>query len=247
MLLGAVAYGEGDYARARAAEEESLALFRETGQRSWEAGPTWHLGLIAEAQGRFLEAARHYQESLHGYLEAGDASFFHKALPGLATMAAIGGLPELGARLLGATDAQLERAGSVLYPYDRQAYERAENGSRAALSQQAFAAEFRTGRELTPDDWPELADAIVAAVERATQAPRKRGAGPSGGLTRRERDVLRLMAQDRTDREIADALFIGHRTVNTHVANILRHLDVSSRRGAIRAARERGLLPPEIP
>ena len=48
-------------------------------------------------------------------------------------------------------------------------------------------------------------------------------------LTPRERQVLRLVAQGRTNREIADALFVSHRTASTHVANILGKLDVASR------------------
>ena len=51
-------------------------------------------------------------------------------------------------------------------------------------------------------------------------------------LSRREREVLRLLAIRYTDREIADALFISYRTATTHVANILNKLGVSSRRDA---------------
>jgi NarL family two-component system response regulator LiaR len=44
--------------------------------------------------------------------------------------------------------------------------------------------------------------------------------------------VLRLIAEGRTDQEIADALFIGYRTVTTHVTNILNKLGVDSRTAA---------------
>jgi NarL family two-component system response regulator LiaR len=58
------------------------------------------------------------------------------------------------------------------------------------------------------------------------------------GLTSREVEVLRLLACHRTDKEIAEMLFIGPRTVNTHVSNILAKLEVQSRReAAIEAAR----------
>jgi DNA-binding CsgD family transcriptional regulator len=51
-------------------------------------------------------------------------------------------------------------------------------------------------------------------------------------LSRREREVLRLLAYRYTDREIADLLCISYRTVTTHVANIFAKLGISSRRDA---------------
>ena len=74
--------------------------------------------------------------------------------------------------------------------------------------------------------------------------PRRRGTGAAFGLTARERDVLRLLAEGLTDREIASSLFVGRRTVNTHVTNILGQLGVQTRREAVSRARALGLLPP---
>ena len=51
-----------------------------------------------------------------------------------------------------------------------------------------------------------------------------------GSLSRREREILQLLASRWTDREIAEALCISYRTVTTHVANIYNKLGVSSRR-----------------
>lgn len=51
-------------------------------------------------------------------------------------------------------------------------------------------------------------------------------------LSRREQEVLRLVALDRTDREIARELQIRERTVRAHVSRILLKLDVASRVGA---------------
>ncbi|HEV2127642.1 MAG TPA: helix-turn-helix transcriptional regulator, partial [Thermomicrobiales bacterium] len=52
------------------------------------------------------------------------------------------------------------------------------------------------------------------------------------GLTARERDVLRLIMEGLTDHEIAEALYISHRTVSTHVGHILAKLDVRTRTAA---------------
>ena len=61
------------------------------------------------------------------------------------------------------------------------------------------------------------------------------------GLTRRERDVLRLVAAGQSDREIAGALAIRPRTVEWHVANVLRKLRVGSRTAAATYAVRHGL------
>ena len=63
------------------------------------------------------------------------------------------------------------------------------------------------------------------------------------GLTTRELDVLALVAEGRTNREIGEALFISAKTASTHVSHILSKLDVRSRLEAATAAHRLGLLP----
>jgi DNA-binding NarL/FixJ family response regulator len=61
-------------------------------------------------------------------------------------------------------------------------------------------------------------------------------------LTRREHEVLRLVCLRLTDPEIASYLFIGTRTVESHVASILNKLNVANRREAATAARRLGFV-----
>ena len=65
-----------------------------------------------------------------------------------------------------------------------------------------------------------------------------------GGLSRREAEVLALVAAGRTNRDIAVALFISEKTVARHVSNIFAKLAVSSRSAATAYAYEHGLLGP---
>ena len=69
--------------------------------------------------------------------------------------------------------------------------------------------------------------------------PSKHG---SALLTARELEVLRLVAQGRTNSEIGDLLFISSKTASVHVSHILAKLGVSSRVQAAGLARDEGLL-----
>ena len=74
---------------------------------------------------------------------------------------------------------------------------------------------------------------------------RTAGAAPARGnalLTRREVEVLRLVARGWTDRDIAERLYLSRRTVSNHVSNILGKLDVPSRRAAVVTAVRLGML-----
>ncbi len=64
----------------------------------------------------------------------------------------------------------------------------------------------------------------------------------ASGLTQRELDVLRLLVEGNSDREIAEALFIGARTVQTHVANLFAKLGVNARAEAAAVAVRRGIV-----
>ena len=66
----------------------------------------------------------------------------------------------------------------------------------------------------------------------------------SYGLTRREREILPLLAQRLTDREIADHLSISHRTAMNHTANILGKLGLASRRDVADFVARHNSLPP---
>ena len=81
--------------------------------------------------------------------------------------------------------------------------------------------------------------------DRGVRVPRGRAMATrrhSAGLTARQAEVLGLVTEGLTTAQIADRLFISHRTVDNHLAAIFLKLDVTSRQAAADAASRRGLL-----
>jgi DNA-binding NarL/FixJ family response regulator len=82
--------------------------------------------------------------------------------------------------------------------------------------------------------------AETSGVER--EATGERGAGGEGELSQREAEVLRLLAQGESNREIGDQLALAEGTVKNYVSNILMKLHAANRTQAANLARERGLI-----
>jgi DNA-binding NarL/FixJ family response regulator len=88
-----------------------------------------------------------------------------------------------------------------------------------------------------------LLEPLVAS--RLLEHVRRQGSareGPEAGLTARESEVLALIAEGQTNREIAAALVISERTAKFHVSSILRKLGASNRTEAVRLAGQKGWL-----
>jgi LuxR family maltose regulon positive regulatory protein len=86
------------------------------------------------------------------------------------------------------------------------------------------------------------ADSLLAAFPAAVSATRGKAAILPEPLSERELEVLGLVAEGLSNREIADKLFLSVGTVKTHVHNIFGKLGVESRPRAIARARELDLV-----
>jgi DNA-binding NarL/FixJ family response regulator len=114
--------------------------------------------------------------------------------------------------------------------------------ARCDLGETAFAVAWHAGRALS------LADAVAAALTVPGQAVAAASAGKPltaaarHGLTPREAEVLQLVREGCSNRQIGERLFISERTARTHVQNILDKLDVATRAAAAAYAVEHGLI-----
>jgi len=115
----------------------------------------------------------------------------------------------------------------------QQAWRLALDVARSLGAQPLLRALHDLGRRARLDTGP--VDA-AAAAEGAGPAP-----GLLSGLTAREREVLRLLAQGSSNREIAAELFIAPKTASVHVSNILAKLGAASRTEAAAIAHRNGV------
>jgi DNA-binding NarL/FixJ family response regulator len=86
------------------------------------------------------------------------------------------------------------------------------------------------------------ARALLDSLSASLETPTPPDASTAAGLSARELEVLRLVAEGLNNQAIAERLFLSDHTIHRHVANILNKLSVSSRAAAVAQAARRGLL-----
>ena len=228
--LGVVARIQEDFERAEALLAESLALSRDVDD-TWRIALSLHsLGMVALRRGDYDRAAGLYAESLVRASQVRDRWIADDCLDGLAAVACARGHYEHAARMLGAADALREMLGYRPLADEQSDHDRCVATTRVGLGEAAFAAAWAVGRTMTLEQV--IADALAAREILAAKA--KSTAKPADGtgvglLTPREREVAALIAQGKTNREIAIILVITERTADTHVQHILNKLGVGSR------------------
>jgi DNA-binding CsgD family transcriptional regulator len=139
--------------------------------------------------------------------------------------------------LLAASDARFEAARARLDLAATLSALGRHDGARREI--EAALAGFR---ELGADGESARAEAMLGKLRRThATVPREARDTPLGELSNRELEVLSLVAEGLTNRDIAQRLVLSEHTVNRHVANILRKLELPSRAAAASLAGRHGL------
>jgi ATP/maltotriose-dependent transcriptional regulator MalT len=232
----------GDAHGAAALAADALARWQNVGHTWGVAQALQTLAAAASVRGDQTEAARLYDQVLEIRLAIEDRSGLAGAFGGIAGVASALGNPVQAARMLGAGSALRDAIG-IRYGshHVRGVQVLAEVQSR--MAEHAFTAAWQAGRAVSNEQ--AVADArevIAEALLKSGAAVKSKASNSPGGLTARELDVLRLLVEGQSDREIAAALFIGARTVQTHVANLFAKLGVNARAEAAAVAVRRGLV-----
>ncbi len=154
-----MARGQGDLAAARSLLEQSVAIWRELGNKRGIAISLNPLGHVAREEGDYVAAAASHRESLTVRRELGDKKGVAECLEGLAAGCGAQKQPRRAAHLFGAAKALRAAIGVPLPPNERDRYDREVAALREALGEEAFAAAWAAGRAMT------LEEAVAYALE----------------------------------------------------------------------------------
>ncbi|MGI9178054.1 MAG: response regulator transcription factor, partial [Pirellulales bacterium] len=217
----------GDLAGARQWADDNVLIFPEAFQV---------LALASRARVALAQGEQHRAEcDAYDALEAAERTGGYLRVPDafecLATIAAPGS-PERAARLLGSAQGIRERQQEARFTV----FDRDHAITVAALTESLGAEAF----EAAMSDGAALGTAEAIAFARRGRGYRKRPSNGWEALTPTELDVVRLLGDGLSNKEIAARLFISPRTAQTHLTHVYNKLDLSSRVQVVQEAARHG-------
>jgi len=269
LAAGAAFYQQGEVHRLRGEFEQAEEAYRNANQRGHEPQPGLALLRLAQGQADAAAAAMRLMmeqrsdrfaqcKALPAHIEVmlavGDTETARDAVGELRELARSIDAPFVHAQVLhmdGAVSLSEGDARSAL-PKLRQAW---SAWQELEMPYEAARVRLLVGnacRDLGDEETAEMEyDAAIWVFQqlgadhdlrKAEALSRSRSNERKGGLTTRELEVLRLVADGKTNPEIADQLFLSEHTVRRHLQNVFAKLDVSSRAAATAYAYQHKLL-----
>jgi predicted ATPase/class 3 adenylate cyclase/DNA-binding CsgD family transcriptional regulator len=223
----------------------ALGYSRERGDKRQIAIILHGLGRVATAQGEPERAYDFLEQSISLQFDINDAEGIATSLESFAALALAQSNARRAAHLYGVAEALRERIGIPLPLFQREVYARAVQSIIDQLGQDTTAAVWARGRATALDRALDEIDEALEFGSPYIPTPSTSDNvthSPPAGLTNREVEVLRLLAQGLTNAQIAEQLIVSTPTVNAHVRSIYSKLSVTNRSAATRFAIEHSLV-----
>jgi predicted ATPase/DNA-binding CsgD family transcriptional regulator len=243
--LALIAHHSGDYTRATELFERALTVRREAGDRASLPAALVGLGQVLLEVGELSQARSLMEESFTLSLELADRQGVARALEGFGALASAANTPESAWRLMGKAAAFRQANRIPIQPPAKALLDRVLAPSREALDERTISSLSAAGAWMSIEDALALARSLNVASTRRGD-PRVDASVSSqpavSRLTRRQTEVLCLVTQGKTDKQIALQLCLSEKTVGRHLENIYARLGVSSRAAATLIAARAGLV-----
>ena len=193
-------------------------------------------GTWPERRASTTPAAQYLGESLTLLKPLRDRRCTPLSLEGLACITVGPGWADRAARLLGAAQAMQAQTGAPSPPSIRADYERTVADARQVLGTERFETAWAAGAAMGLDAAVDLALAPPQHEEAAPVPEASRGQpllprAPGVPLSPREQEVVTLIAQGLSNRQIPERLTLSVRTVERHIENVYNRLGISGKAG----------------
>ena len=236
FYLGLASLMQGESASSESLQSEALAQWHAVGEMHTSGLAQFYLALAVRQLGDLPRAVRLVQDGVWVSMTFQDR--WHLCLGVNAALLLISDRaePEKRARLLGAGDALRQATGFTLRVWERFSDQRLA-GLREQLEQEGWGAAYQEGRSLSFGDAATLTLAMLDDFAQTLAHPEtpEEHLPPESLLSRRELEVLRLVADGLSSKAVGQRLFISASTVNYHLSSIFRKLGVESRAQAVAA------------
>ena len=237
--LGEVAVRLGEYDRASGLLEKGLSLSRELGDKWLEATILGSLGWVALRLRNFDHMRNFLSDSLSLRMDIGDKGGIAWCLEKLAEAAILERQYQKAVTIFASAASLRIPIHSVIDPVDQPEYERILSGLRSKLDPKIFKACWEEGEAM------HLRDVVTYALSEPVVPIDGTSISDKAkfqGLSKRERETAALVAQGKSNREIAQVMTVGEKTVETYVTRILNKLGFDSRVQIATWAVEKGLI-----
>jgi DNA-binding CsgD family transcriptional regulator len=249
--LGIASYMKGEYTRSRGHLEAALSYYREIGSPRYILMPLRYLGYVAVYQARYSDAADLYIEYLQVVRIHGTESDFVLGMYAVAVMSAAVQQAELATKLMAFADARRKAANVFMPAADSAQVDPTVKLLSSRVEDNLWEQWSNSG------DCMRIEEALDMAFEACVLGTRIPTEGLSGdaaktiqhsegqnphGLSKREIELLTLVAVGLSNAEIADRLFLSPNTVRAHLYSIYNKIDVTSRTAAAHYARNQNIV-----